>query len=130
MYACSSLENSRIKLTESGNSAVDIVILELGYVLQMDGGEGVGYDKVWCIKMLERKFSCWLAYIINVSCYADPLPPTPSPLTPWWTLHHISPVLRYMKSTLSKAIKMKNLLMHVFDVNPQTQDRALFAWVS
>ena len=34
MYACSSLENSRIKVTESGNSAVDIVILELGYVLQ------------------------------------------------------------------------------------------------
>ena len=42
-------------------------------------GVGEGYDKVWCIKMLERKFSCWLAYIINVSCYADPLPPTPSP---------------------------------------------------
>ena len=40
MYACSSLENSRIKLKESGNSAVDIVILELGYVLQMDGGGG------------------------------------------------------------------------------------------
>ena len=77
MYACSSLENSRIKLTESGNSAVDIVILELGYVLQMDGGGGVGYDKVWCIKLLERKFSCWLAYIINVSCYADPYPLPP-----------------------------------------------------
>ena len=77
MYACSSLENSRIKLTESGNSAVDIVILELGYVLQMDGGEGVGYDKVWCIKMLERKFSCWLAYIFNVGCHAEPLPPPP-----------------------------------------------------
>ena len=63
MYACSSLENSRIKLTESGNSAVNIVILELGYELQMDGGGGwgVGYDKVWCIKVLERKFSCWLA---------------------------------------------------------------------
>ena len=40
MYACSSLENSRIKLTESGNSAVNIVILELGYELQMDGGGG------------------------------------------------------------------------------------------
>ena len=42
MYACSSLENSRIKVTESGNSAVDIVILELGYVLQTDGGGGGG----------------------------------------------------------------------------------------
>ena len=40
MYACSSLENSRIKFTESVYSAVDIVILELGYVLQTDGGGG------------------------------------------------------------------------------------------
>ena len=45
MYACSSLENSRIKLTESGNSAVDIVILELGYVLQMDGGGGLAMTR-------------------------------------------------------------------------------------
>ena len=40
-------------------------------------GVGEGYDKVWCIKLLERKFSCWLAYIFNVGCYADPLPPPP-----------------------------------------------------
>ena len=33
-------------------------------------GVGEGYDKVWSIKLLERKFSCWLAYIFNVGCYA------------------------------------------------------------
>ena len=30
MYACSSLKNSWVKFKESGNSAVDTVILELG----------------------------------------------------------------------------------------------------
>ena len=39
----SSLENSKIKFTESVYSAVDIVILELGYVLQTDGGGGGGW---------------------------------------------------------------------------------------
>ena len=40
MCACSSLKNSRIKVRDSGSSDVDIVILELGYVLQTDGGGG------------------------------------------------------------------------------------------
>ena len=40
MYACSSLKNFRIKVRDSGSFAVHIVILELGYVLQTDGGGG------------------------------------------------------------------------------------------
>ena len=42
MCACSSLKKSRIKVRDSGSSAVDIVILELGYVLQTGGGGGGG----------------------------------------------------------------------------------------
>ena len=54
----------------------------------------------------------------------SPLPTSGSPPT-WWTLHYISPVLCFLKTTLSKP-EMKNLFMYVFDANPQTQDRALF----
>ena len=59
----------------------------------------------------------------------SPLLPSGSP-PPWWTLHYISPVLCFLKTTLSKPIKMKNLFRYVFDANPQTQDRALFDSVS
>ena len=43
-------------------------------------------------------------------------PPLPPSGPPWWNLHYISPVLCYfLKTTLSKPIKMKNLFIHVFD---------------
>ena len=63
----------------------------------MEVGVGVGYDKVWSIKLLERKFSYWLGYIFNVSSYADPLTllhgePCITSLLYYvsWKLHHPS----------------------------------------
>ena len=42
-------------------------------------------------KPLEGKFYCCLAYIFNVTRYANPLPPPPPP--PYRTLHYIPFVL-------------------------------------
>ena len=61
MYACRSLENSRVRFAESGNFAVDIIILELGCVMRFDVlncySLTVGWPKCLMLAVMLEHFS-------------------------------------------------------------------------